>query len=218
MKIRTCAEDAKSGSIAGTNECRMEIEPGSTMEDLGSGQSGADGSDAVDFNFDDFAGDEQSIEQKPVPEFSGEDKTGCDLEPAVDPQKSVDIHTWDFISPEQSGIESEFFTDMNESNQESCREIQQDEQVFVSGIKEEKEAEVLSAESDKAENPESGDGKIDKELFAAGKAWPDEDLPVIAAALDGEQCVKDDSESSTTAAISGIHGAEARPFRRLCRS
>jgi predicted Zn finger-like uncharacterized protein len=136
------AEDAKSDSIAGTNECRIEIEPGSTMKDLGSGQSGADDSDTVGFDFDDFACHEKSIEQKPVPEFSGDDKTCSDLEPAADPQKSVENHTRDFISPGQSGIESEFFTDMSESNPESCREIQQDEHVFGSGVMEEKESEV----------------------------------------------------------------------------
>lgn len=232
-------EDEKSDSVACANESRVEIDTESKVEELESGQGGSDHSGAAGFNFVDYACHEKSIEQKPVPQFPAEDKSdnyrecaagneipedreevqsetasavAAEFIHAADPQELVDNHSGDSFSSEQPGMEITFFTEMIASHPESCREIQQDEEVFGSVVKEEKESAALFAESEKAEDLESGFGEIGKNSFAAGKTWPDEELPVIAVANDDERCIKDGNESSATVPIGGGHGEKARPF------
>jgi len=232
-------EDAESGSVACTKESRVDIDPGSKVEEFESGQGSSDHSDAAGFNFVDYACHENSIEQKPVPQSPAGDKsdnyqecaadneipedreelpseTASDVTAefirAADQQEIVDNHSGGSFPSDQSGMESTFFTDMIESHPESCREIQQDEEVLGAGVKEEKESEALFAESEKAEYLESGFGEIGKDSFAAGKTWPDEELSVNAVANDGEQCIKDGDESAATVPIVGGHGGKVRQF------
>jgi predicted Zn finger-like uncharacterized protein len=233
------SEDAGSCSIACTNESRVEIDPGSKVKELESGQGGSEHSDAAGFNFVDFACHEKSSEQEPVPQFPPQDKsdnyrecaagneipedreelqseTASDVTAefihASESQELVDNHSGGSFPSVQSDMESTYFTDMIASHPESCRGVQQDEEVFGSGVKEDKESAALFAESEKAEDLESGFAELGKDSFAAGKTWLDEELPVIAEANDGERCLKVGNESSATLPIGVGDGGKARPF------